>query len=155
MFFCRHPDAVAQAFRAETSYMPGKTAGLVLDPYTSTMQWSRRFIGLKLFLSLAQYGESGYIEMIEHQARMGDVLRESLRCTGWRIVNTTPLPLVCFTRDGLVTSKFLAALFERQIAWMSEVQLGGSAPVLRACITSFRTTESDIEWVVREMSQIA
>ncbi len=71
MFFCRHPDAVARAFRAETSYMPGKTAGLVLDPYTSTMQWSRRFIGLKLFLSLAQYGESGYIEMIEHQARMG------------------------------------------------------------------------------------
>ncbi len=83
------------------------------------------------------------------------MLRESLTNTGWRIVNTTPLPLVCFTRDGLVTSKFLAALFERQIAWMSEVQLGGSAPVLRACITSFRTTESDIEWVVREMSQIA
>jgi glutamate/tyrosine decarboxylase-like PLP-dependent enzyme len=154
MFFCRYPDAVGEAFRAETSYMPAKTAGPLLDPYTASVQWSRRFIGLKLFLALAQHGESGYVEMIEHQARMGDVLRESLKRAGWRVVNATPLPLVCFTRDGLVTAKFLAALYERQIAWMSEVRLSGGAPVLRACITSFRTTESDIEWVVREMSRL-
>jgi hypothetical protein len=93
--------------------------------------------------------------MIEHQARMGDVLRESLQRAGWRVVNRTPLPLVCFTRDGLVTSRFLAALYARQIAWMSEVRLGDDQPVLRACITSFRTTESDIESVVREMSQLS
>jgi glutamate/tyrosine decarboxylase-like PLP-dependent enzyme len=150
MFFCRSADAVREAFRVETSYMPGTTAGPVLDPYKTSVQWSRRFIGLKLFLALAEHGESGYVEMIEHQARMGDVLRASLKRAGWRVVNTTPLPLVCFTRDGLVTAKFLAALLERQIAWMSEVRLGG-APVVRACVTSFRTTESDIEWVVREM----
>src|SRR6267378_2516820 len=155
MFFCRHPDVVGEAFRAQTSYMPGKTAGPVVDPYTTSVQWSRRFIGLKLFLALAHHGESGYVEMIEHQARMGDVLRESLASAGWRIVNTTPLPLVCFTRDGLVPAKFLAALYERQIAWMSEVRLGDDAPVVRACITSFRTTESEIEWVVREMSRLA
>jgi hypothetical protein len=65
-------------------------------------------------------------------------------------VNSTPLPVVCFTRDGLDTTSFVAALHKRQIAWMSEVRLAG-APVLRACITSFRTTESDIQWVVREM----
>src|SRR2546427_1238223 len=29
-------------------------------------------------LALAEHGEAGYVEMIEHQARMGDVLRESL-----------------------------------------------------------------------------
>jgi glutamate/tyrosine decarboxylase-like PLP-dependent enzyme len=154
MFFCRHPDAVAEAFRAETSYMPGKTAGPVTDPYTTSVQWSRRFIGLKLFLALAQHGEAGYIEMIEHQARMGDVLRDSLRCAGWRIVNTTPLPLVCFARDGLNAASFLAALYERQIAWMSEVRLGDNGPVLRACITSFRTTETEIKWVVSEMSRL-
>src|SRR5712691_2196689 len=155
MFFCRHPDVVGEAFRAHTSYMPGKTAGPVVDPYTTSVQWSRRFIGLKLFLALAQHGESGYVEMIERQARMGDVLRESIQRAGWRIVNRTPLPLVCFTRDGLDTGRFLAALYERQIAWMSEVRLGDEAPVVRACVTSFRTKESDIEWVVGEMSRLA
>jgi len=47
----------------------------------------------------------------------------------------------------------LAALRERQIAWMSEAQLGG-VPVIRACITSFKTTERDIEWVVGEMNRL-
>jgi glutamate/tyrosine decarboxylase-like PLP-dependent enzyme len=154
MFFCRHPDTVAEAFRAETSYMPGKTAGPVSDPYTTSVQWSRRFIGLKLFLALAEHGEEGYAAMIDHQTRMGDVLRGSLKNAGWRIVNSTPLPLVCFTRDGLDTGRFLGCLYERQIAWMSEVRLGDGAPVLRACITSFRTTESEIEWVVSEMGRL-
>jgi aromatic-L-amino-acid decarboxylase len=153
MFFCRHPGAVLSAFESEVAFMPGKTPA-ILDPYTSTVQWSRRFIGLKLFLALAERGESGYANMIEHQARMGDRLRRSLERTGWRIVNKTPLPLVCFTRDGLVASKFLTELYKRQIAWMSEVQLDGGEPVLRACVTSFRTSEQDIEWVVGEMSRI-
>ena len=154
MFFCRHNDAVAAAFHAETSYMPRATSGPVTDPYTSSVQWSRRFIGLKLFLALAHYGESGYIDMIEHQTRMGEVLRESLKCAGWRIVNATPLPLVCFTRDGLDTAAFLAALQEQQIAWMTEVRLGNAPPVLRACITRLRTTAADIKSVVTEMSRL-
>jgi glutamate/tyrosine decarboxylase-like PLP-dependent enzyme len=155
MFFCRHPAAVRDAFRAETSYMPSRTPGLGLDPYTSSVQWSRRFIGLKLFVALAERGETGYVDMIEHQARMGDVLRASLVRAGWRIVNSSPLPLVCFTRDGLVPSAFLRELYERQIAWMSEVRLGDAPPVLRACITSYRTTEADVDRVVREMTELA
>jgi glutamate/tyrosine decarboxylase-like PLP-dependent enzyme len=153
MFFCRHPDRVAEAFRVDISYMPKKTDLTVVDPLMASMQWSRRFIGLKLFMALAQHGESGQIEMIEHQARMGHVLRDALEASGWRIMNDTPLPLVCFTRDGLVPTRFLATLREQQIAWMSEAQIGG-VPVLRACITSFRTTEAEIHWVVDEMSRL-
>ncbi len=152
MFFCRHADSVADAFRAETSYMPGKTCGPVADPYTTTVQWSRRFIGLKLFVALAQHGESAYAAMIEHQALMGDLLRDSLKTTGWRIVNDTPLPLVCFTRDGLDATRFVEALQRRQIAWMSQVQLRDGPPVIRACITSYRTTALDIKEVVSEMN---
>jgi glutamate/tyrosine decarboxylase-like PLP-dependent enzyme len=160
MFFCRHRESVAQAFRSDVTYMPGKTAGqkidaaTTFDPLTNSAQWSRRFIGLKLFMSLAERGEAGYAGMIEHQTRMGQVLRELLIASGWRVVNSTPLPVVCFTRDGLAPTALLAALRERQIAWMSEAQLGG-VPVVRACITSFKTTEQDIEWVVGEMNGLA
>jgi len=154
MFFCRHRETVREAFRAETSYMPGKTSD-VLDPFTSTVQWSRRFIGLKLFLALAERGEAGYVEIIERQARLGDLLRECLRAEGWTIVNSTPLPLVCFRRDGVNPSRFLKALYAHQIAWMSEVQLGGGDPVLRACVTSFQTSDADVRAVVREMSALA
>ena len=154
MFFCRHPETVAAAFHAETFYMPPQTQGPVADPYTHSVQWSRRFIGLKLFLALAERGESGYVQMIEGQARMGERLRQALKREGWRIVNSTPLPLVCFTRDGLEPARFLAALYERQIVWISEVRLS-AARALRACITSYRTSESEIDWVVDEMSNLA
>lgn len=153
MFFCRHPETVAEAYRADVSYMPGKKTGPVFDPYTTSAQWSRRFIGLKLFLSLAQNGESGHVEMIEHQTQMGRVLRNSLLASGWRIVNETPFPLVCFTRDGLDIGDFLKSLREHQVAWMSEARIGGTS-VVRACITSFRTTELDIHWVVGEMNRL-
>ena len=159
MFFCRHRDSVAQAFRSDVTYMPGKTAAQIgdaavtFDPLTHSAQWSRRFIGLKLFMSLAERGEAGYAAMIDNQARMGDLLRELLSSTGWRIVNSTPLPVVCFTRDDLAPTALLAAMREQQIAWMSEAHLGG-IPVIRACITSFRTTENDIEQVVHEMNRL-
>ena len=157
MFFCRHRDTVAQAFRSDVTYMPAKPASedpsATFNPLTHSTQWSRRFIGLKLFMALAQYGEAGYAEMLDHQARMGNVLRESLAATGWRIVNSTPLPVVCFTRDGLLPSEFVAKLRERQIAWMSDAEIGGVQTV-RACITSFKTTQEDIEWVVGQMNDL-
>lgn len=157
MFFCRHRDSVAQAFRADVTYMPSKPVGgdafATFNPLTHSAQWSRRFIGLKLFMALAQQGEAGYAAMLDHQAKMAKVLRESLGATGWQIVNSTPLPVVCFTRDGLVPSQLVADLRERQIAWMSDAQLGG-VPVVRACITSFRTTEKDIDWVVGQMNAL-
>lgn len=159
MFFCRHRESVAETFRAEVTYMPGKPPGSGSDSFdtfnqlATSAQWSRRFIGLKLFMALAHEGEAGYIERIDRQTRMGQFLRDSLALTGWRILNSTPLPVVCFTRDGLVPSQLLAALREQQIAWMTEAQLGG-VPVMRACITSFRTTKSDIEWVVGRMNSL-
>jgi glutamate/tyrosine decarboxylase-like PLP-dependent enzyme len=159
MFFCRHRESVAKAFRSDITYMPGKTTGqlgdaaVTFDPLTHSAQWSRRFIGLKLFMTLAERGEAGYAEMIEHQARMGDLLRERLTASGWRIVNSTPLPVICFTRDGLAPRALLAEMRDSQIAWMSEANIGGF-PVIRACITSFRTTERDVEIVVNEMNEL-
>ena len=159
MFFCRHRESVARAFHSDVTYMPNlaayaaRLASPVFDPLTNGVQWSRRFIGLKLFMALANMGESGYAAMIEHQARLGNVLRQALTATGWQLVNETPLPLVCFTREHLDPAVFLAALHRRQIAWMSEARIDG-APVLRACITNFRTTEADIHRIVDEMNEL-
>ena len=155
MFFCRHPRIVSEAFRAATAYMPPPAGEATVDPYASSLQWSRRFIGLKLFLALAEHGEHGYAALIERQVRMGDALRAALRRDGWTIVNDTPLPLVCFTRDGLDTRAFLPELYRRQAAWISEARLSDGEPVLRACITSFRTTPADIERAVAEMTRTA
>lgn len=153
MLFCRHQEVMRAAFDIRTSYMPPTVGGDAPDPFATTVQWSRRFIGLKLFLSLAHLGRPGYVEMIERQTALGDYLRSALKRTGWTIVNRTPLPLVCFTRDGLDVEHFLQQLYRRQIAWMSEISFRGR-PAVRACITSFRTSEEDIDHVVTELDNI-
>ena len=157
MFFCRHPESVAQAFRADVTYMPAKPNSedqfATFNPLAHSAQWSRRFIGLKLFMALAEHGQTGYAKMVDQQARMGDMLRESLTATGWQIANQTPLPVVCFTREGAIPSDLVRELRDRQIAWMSDVEIGGE-PAVRACITSFKTTEQDITWVVDQLNTI-
>jgi aromatic-L-amino-acid decarboxylase len=158
MFFSPHRDAVAQAFRSDVTYMPARPASEdasgTVNPLMHSAQWSRRFIGLKLFMALAERGEAGYAAMLDHQACMGDLLRNKLAATGWRIVNQTPLPVICFTRSGLDAAQFVASLRESQIAWMSDAHIGGRH-VVRACITSFKTTEDDIARVVDHMNAMA
>jgi len=156
MFFCRHPEAPTHAFGTATTYMPDGSRG-ALDPYASTVQWSRRATGLKVFLSLAELGLDGYRELIEHQAEMGDRLRALLGESGWQVVNDTPLPLVCSTHPALETGRrsqvgaLVAEVQRRNRVWVSKVVLNSGRPVVRACITSFRTDEADLDVLVDEL----
>src|SRR5205085_9439575 len=80
LFLTRHPQALTRAFHTPTPYMPQEARHLdVVDPFDHSMQWSRRFIGLKVFLSLAVAGWEGYAFAIRHQTEMGDHLRGLLR----------------------------------------------------------------------------
>jgi aromatic-L-amino-acid/L-tryptophan decarboxylase len=156
MFFCRHPESVRRAFAVSASYMPGKTGGDTSDPYAVTAQWSRRAIGLKVFMALAEIGLDGYSDLIDHQTRMGDLLRERLGQAGWEIVNHTRLPVVCFTHPDIRagrcrTRDVLKTIYQRGRVWISDVVLEGQQRVLRACITSFQSNEADIECLLEEL----
>lgn len=156
MYFCRHAEAPARAFGTATTYMPAGSRG-ARDPYATTVQWSRRATGVKVFLSLAELGLDGYRRLIEHQAAMGDRLRELLVEAGWRVVNDTPLPLVCFTHPELEAGRrsrigaLVAEVLRRHRVWISKVVLTGGCPVARACITSYRTEEDDLRVLVEEV----
>ena len=155
MFFCRHPEPVRRAFHISTAYMPVATEGAD-DPYASSLQWSRRAIGLKVFLSLAAHGAAGYAEMVEHQADMGERLRDGLRTRGWLIENQTLLPVVCVSHarfDGNHTrmSAVVNRLKQDGSFWLSCIFLPNGRPVIRACITSFRTTEADIDALIEAL----
>jgi hypothetical protein len=74
--------------RGENTFVkPPRTEEDAADQYRTTLQWSRRAIGLKVFMSLAEGASSGLAERIDHQARMGETLRGKLNDAGWTIVN--------------------------------------------------------------------
>jgi len=158
MFFCRHAHAARRAFDVSASYMPSGAGEETADQYRTTLQWSRRAIGLKLFMCLAERGRSGLVERIDHQARLGDTLRTKLRNAGWIVVNDTMLPLVCFTHEDIrsnrcTTDDMVKSIQARGVVWLSDVVLARREKVLRTCITSFRTDEDDLDVLVGELER--
>ncbi len=161
LYLTRHNDILNQACRITTDYMPHSAAGAnVIDPYVHSLQWSRRFIGLKVFLSLAVAGWEGYERAIRHQTAMGDLLRRELEASEWKIINKTKLPVVCFTdaqRTVTESAEHLDAIANRVVssgkAWLSTTRLDAKTPVLRACVTNYRTEVADVLALVQALNE--
>jgi glutamate/tyrosine decarboxylase-like PLP-dependent enzyme len=154
LYLARDWAPLARAFGATTGYMPSASHAR-RDPYIHSLQWSRRFIGGKLFAALATLGLDGYREMIGRQFALGERLRRALGDDGWTILNDTPLPLVCFappdTGDKIVRAIEAAVVASGQ-AWLSSVRLRNRL-ALRACITGFETNEDDVAALVSQLAQ--
>lgn len=161
LFLTRHPRIGERIFQVSAGYMPQEATDLdVVDPYSVSMQWSRRFIGLKVFLSLAVAGWDGYREAIRHQTSMGELLREELVENGWRVVNETPLPVVCFVDEefsgedrGAHHQAVARRLVNEGSAWISTVAPGPIGHALRACVTNFLTRPDDIRKLVADLGR--
>ena len=149
MFFCRRERALEKAFRVIPSpYMP-KDSEDVAPPYHRSLGWSRRFTGLKLFMSLAAAGVTGFQQTLRHQIKMGDELRELLKKGGWKIENETRLPVVCFSdphHDAATLSKRIAATGK---TWVTTTQLTSTGKtVLRAGISNAITQPEHLATLV-------
>lgn len=153
MCFVRHPLALERLFHVQTGYVPPPGMDDP-EPYVSTAQWSRRFIGLKLFLALAWLGADGYRRMVESMAATADDLRALLQEADWSIVNDTPLPLVCTVPEDVAgdeVARIATRVQRRGRAWVSSVALPDGTVAIRACITSYATTHEDLEILVGEL----
>lgn len=154
MFLCADPAAPLAVFQASNSFMPPSRTGAdaAVDPYVASAQWSRRFLGLRLFLSLAAAGWAGYGAHVERSVVLAGLLRDRLAERGWRIANDPALAVVCAEPPpgsgavGEVVGRVLAS----GRAWVSAARFEGRE-VVRACVTNGETTADDIEQVVQAL----
>jgi glutamate/tyrosine decarboxylase-like PLP-dependent enzyme len=146
------PALLSSIFQVSTEYMP---SNLSVDPYVNSVQWSRRFVGLRLFLSLAVAGWLGYGDHVERTLGLGTQLKERLAACGWRVINQSPLGVLCIeppdTKDARAIVNNILAMGK---AWVSVASYEGHE-VIRACVTSGETTESDIVDLVKCLEQAA
>lgn len=158
LFITSDPEILHRTFGIKTGYMPKDARDLeITDSFTHSFQWSRRFAGLKIYLSLLMYGIEGYAEVITNQVKTGDLLRQLLEKEGWSIKNKSPLPVLCFTDDSLSADPgFARAICETIVtsgqAWISVYPIGQNE-MLRACITNYNTGENHISKLVEELGK--
>ena len=152
VFVCADKDWLTAAFDLDPAYVP-RSAAAGMDNYRLSAQFSRRFIGLKLFMTLAAAGREGMARTIEQQVEMGRRLGELLEADGWAVVNGDQPALVCFESPDWATEQVeerarryqdvAARVVAGGGSWISATRTVGR-PVLRACVTSYRTREADL-----------
>lgn len=159
MFITRHRDILARTFRITTEYMPKEAGKLeVTDPFSHSIQWSRRFTGLKLYISLMVFGWKGYEETIGKMTAEGARLKRLLQDNNWEILNNTPLPLACFTDKALKNDpEFISWLCDKVVssgkAWISVYPVK-TINTIRACITNYNTSVTDLEKLVGLLNEL-
>jgi glutamate/tyrosine decarboxylase-like PLP-dependent enzyme len=147
MFLTCQPAVLSAAFQVSTGYMPSNEASR--DPYVTSVQWSRRFLGLRLFLSLAVAGWDGYATHVERAIALTGLLAAALSSRGWTIVNDSPLAVLCLeppagsADPATIVGRVLAA----GTAWISVAWFEGR-PTIRACVTHGETTREDVARLV-------
>jgi glutamate/tyrosine decarboxylase-like PLP-dependent enzyme len=151
MFMTRHPSILSSTFQVSTGFMPSNTASV--DPYVNTAQWSRRFLGVRLFLSLAAAGWSGYAEHVERSVDLIARLRALLAEREWRIANDSSLAVLCVEPPtGAAEARAIASrVLASGRAWVAVAKYEGR-DVIRICVTHGEATIDDIDELVSALS---
>ncbi len=147
MFIAREPAILSEAFRVGAEFMPSSATSI--DPYLNTVQWSRRFMGLRLFLALAAAGWQGYGVHVERAVQVIECVKARLVAKGWSVANDSRLAVLCVLPPAgappvrEVVRKVLAS----GRAWAAVATLEGRE-VVRICATHGETTTADIDELV-------
>lgn len=133
--------------------------------FEESMELSRRFRALKLWVSLRYHGLAAFRESIAqnlaHARRLADAIRKQPRL---ELVAAGELSAVCFrykprgeSSEGELNrfnENLLKAVVRRGRIYLSNATLRGKF-CLRACIVNHRTTDADIDQVVPEVLSAA
>ncbi len=147
MFITTHGPLLSEAFHASTSFMPSSVAGF--DPYLNSVQWSRRFLGLRLFLALESAGWEGLGAHVERAVAVIDRIKERLVAAGWTVANDSGLAVLDVAPPASLGE--VRALVRRVVAsgraWVAPVNFEGR-DFVRICATHGETTSADIDELV-------
>jgi glutamate/tyrosine decarboxylase-like PLP-dependent enzyme len=155
-----------QAARAAFSYSGEYVRPLTEDRlegfafFEESLELSRRFRALKLWLSLRYHGLEAFRHAIHADLRHAQLLAQQVAASG-RLELAAPVALsaVCFryrpeaghtSDDDRLNAAILRRVIERGRVYLSNATLGG-AFVLRACFVNHRTTEADVAQIVPEV----
>jgi glutamate/tyrosine decarboxylase-like PLP-dependent enzyme len=154
IFITRHGHLLSEAFHASTSFMPSSLSNL--DPYLNSVQWSRRFLGLRLFLALAAAGWEGLGAHVERGVEVVHQIKARLVDLGWTVANDSALAVL----DAIPPAALgdVRALVRRVVAsgraWVAPTLFEGR-DVVRICATNGQTSEKDIDALIAVLNEPA
>jgi glutamate/tyrosine decarboxylase-like PLP-dependent enzyme len=119
--------------------------------FDESIELSRRFRALKLWLSLRYHGRAAYRATVARDLRHAELLAELVRAEP-ELELTAPvsLSIVCFRHRTRDNEALLRRLVARGRVYLSNATIGGAFS-LRACFVNHRTSEDDVRLIVSEV----
>jgi glutamate/tyrosine decarboxylase-like PLP-dependent enzyme len=150
MFITRHPRTLSEAFRVTAEFMPSSDAER--DPYLNSLQWSRRFLGLRLFLSLAAAGWDGYAAHVERAVAVIAEAKARLLERGWSVANDSQLAVLCvLPPEGYPpVREIVARVLAGARAWCAVASHEGR-DVVRICATHGESGEGEVAALIEAL----
>jgi len=152
----------AAAARRAFSHTGDYAKSLLDDPvegfacFEESIELSRRFRALKLWLSLRYHGLANFREAIRNDLTMAQYFAELIaKQPELELLAPIPLSAVCFRYRAdedadLLNQRILQAVIRRGKVFLSNASIHGRF-ALRACIVNHRTTSADVQQVVSEV----
>jgi glutamate/tyrosine decarboxylase-like PLP-dependent enzyme len=152
MFITRAPAILSETFRVGAEFMPSSATSI--DPYLNSVQWSRRFMGLRLFLSLAAAGWQGYAAHVERAVQVTECAKARLAGRGWSIANDSRLAVLCvLPPPGFrPVREIVRTVLASGKAWVAVAKLEGR-DVVRICATHGEITMADVDELVAALEE--
>jgi aromatic-L-amino-acid/L-tryptophan decarboxylase len=160
----------ATAARAAFSFTGEYARSLETDPveafafFEESMELSRRFRALKLWLSLRYHGLAAFREAIRTDLAHARQLAATIQSTPeLELLAPVALSAVCFryrpASGGAVdldalNAEVLRRVVRRGNVYVSNASLGGQF-ALRACFVNHRTTAADVDKIIPEILSVA
>ncbi len=159
----RHPQALLQAFGVSTPYMPKTAAGLPLDNFKVSTQWTRRMNSLKLWLTLKLHGRQAFEQHIDQQMTLAAGFADWITSSGtFELTAPVAVPIVNFRLRNLDSGEQLARRHLELVhlitgdgqRWISETRVQGQS-VLRMMVISYLTGEKQLTDLQNALQQAA
>jgi aromatic-L-amino-acid decarboxylase len=148
----RHPKVLQQAFGVSTPYMPKTTAGLPLDNFKVSTQWTRRMNSLKLWLTLKLHGRQAFEQHIDRQMMLAAGFADWITASSaFELTAPMAVPIVNFRLRNSGSGEQLARRHMELVElvtgdgqrWISETRVQGQS-VLRMMVISYLTGQQQL-----------
>ena len=125
------------------------------DPADFTPEMSRRGRGIEIWAALKSLGRNDLIDLIERHCDYANRFAEGLADAGFTVLNDVVLNqvMVSFGTTN-ITEKVISAIQEDGTCWCGGTTWQGQT-AMRISVSSWRTTEEDVEVSLKVMIRIA
>ena len=150
--FVRNPDDLRSAMSMEAAYLDQSGARI---PYHYTPELSKKARAIEIWATLRSLGKKGIADLIERTCSHAEKFAEGLSTAGYKILNDVVVNQVLVSfGSSEKTDKIISEIQNDGTCWVGGTKWNGES-AMRISVSSWATTEEDVEKSLKAMIRIA